>query len=140
MPDTFSHTAPVAAARDRVWDALQNAETWSNIGPIDEVWDAEHDEDGALTGYRWSARAAGRTWKGTATTARMTPGEHMRLDLTSTEIVGAITVELHDHQVIVSMEASPRGMLATMFWGAVRGALEQGLPGQVEAFARSLEA
>lgn len=139
MPDTFSHTAPVRATRDRVWGALQKAATWSNIGPIDEVWDAEHGEDGTLTSYRWSARAAGRTWKGTATTAQATPGERMRLDLTSSEIVGAITVELRDHQVTVSMQASPKGTLATMFWGTVRAALERGLPDQVKAFAQSLE-
>jgi len=139
MPDTFSHTAPVKVARDRVWAALQEAATWSNIGPIDEVWDAEHADDGTLTSYRWSARAAGRIWKGTATTAETAPGERMRLDLVSPEIVGSIEVALHDHRVTVSMEATPRGMLATMFWGTVKGALERGLPDQVEAFARSLE-
>lgn len=139
MPDTFSHTAPVTAARDRVWEALQKADTWSNIGPIDDVWDAEHAEDGTLMSYRWSARAAGRSWKGTATTAETAPGRWMRLDLASPEIVGAITVELHHHRVTVSMEAAPRGMLATMFWGTVREALERGLPRQVEAFAKSLD-
>lgn len=139
MPHFFSHTAPVTVARDRVWEALQEAETWSNIGPIEEVWDSEHGEDGTLTSYRWSARAAGRTWTGTATTAETMPNKRMRLHLVSPEIVGAVTVELHDHRITVSMEASPNGMLATMFWGAVTGALERGLPQQVERFAKSLE-
>jgi hypothetical protein len=139
MADTFSHTVPVGAPAARVWEALQDAQTWSNIGPIDAVWDSEHTADGTLARYRWSANAAGRSWKGTATTAEAHPGVRMRLDLTSSEIVGAIAVELHQDFITVSMEASPRGFLATMFWGTVKAALESGLPEQVEAFARALD-
>ena len=138
MSSTFSHTVATTVPRARSWDALQDAETWSNIGPIDEVWDAEHANDGTLQAYRWSARAAGRTWQGTATTVETEPETRMRLDLMSSEIAGAITVELADTEITVEMEASPKGLLAQMFWGTVKGALEKGLREQVEQFARGL--
>lgn len=138
MPDTFTHTAPVHASTAEVWAALQRAETWKNIGPIDEVWDATHAEDGSLAGYRWSARAAGRTWKGVATTFESVREHRMRLALESPEIYGGITVDIGAGEITVSMDAAPKGPLATMFWGTVRRALQSGLPAQVEAFAKGL--
>ena len=138
MTSTFSHTSPITASRETAWRALQLADTWSNIGPIDEVWDAEYADNGTLTAYRWSARAAGRSWNGTATTVEAEPDRLMRLDLVSSEIAGAITVELGDEKLTVSMEAAPKGLLAQMFWGTVKTALEKGLATQVEAFARGL--
>jgi hypothetical protein len=138
VPDTFTHTALVDAPKAAVWSALQRAETWKNIGPIEEVWDATHAEDGSLAGYRWSARAAGRTWKGVATTFESVREHRMRLALESPEIHGGITVDIGTGKITVSMDAAPKGALATMFWGTVRRALQSGLPAQVEAFARAL--
>ncbi|MEX0826953.1 MAG: SRPBCC family protein [Acidimicrobiia bacterium] len=138
MPDTFTHTALVAAPKAAVWAALQRAETWKNIGPIEEVWDATHAEDGSLEGYRWSARAAGRTWKGVATTLESVREHRMQLALESPEIHGGITVDIGAGEITVSMDAEPRGPLATIFWGTVRRALQSGLPAQVEAFASGL--
>lgn len=138
MADTFSHTAAVDASASAVWTALQRVETWKNIGPIDEVWEATHGDDGSLTGYRWSANAAGRTWKGRATTTESEPAQRMRLVLDSPEIRGAITVDIGNGEITVSMDAEPKGPLARVFWGVVRGALERGLPNQVEAFAAAL--
>lgn len=138
MPDTFTHTASVHVSAAEVWDALQRAETWKNIGPIEEVWEATHGNDGSLTGYRWSANAAGRTWKGRATTTESEQARRMRLALDSPEIRGAITVDIGKGEITVSMDAEPKGPLARVFWGVVRGALERGLPNQVEAFAAAL--
>lgn len=138
MPDTFSHTTTVNASPAHVWTALQQAETWKNIGPIEEVWEATHDDDGSLTGYRWSAHAAGRTWIGHARTTDSERGKRLRLVLDSPEIHGAISVDIDGGEITVSMEAAPKGLLATMFWGTVRPALERGLPAQVEAFAAAL--
>jgi uncharacterized protein YndB with AHSA1/START domain len=138
MPDTFSHTTTVDASPAEVWTALQRAETWKNIGPIEEVWAATHDDDGSLTGYRWSAHAAGRTWRGRARTTDSEREKRLRLVLDSPEIHGAISVDIDGGEITVSMEAAPKGLLATMFWGTVRAALERGLPAQVEAFAAAL--
>ena len=138
MPDTFSHTTRVDASPARVWTALQRAETWKNIGPIEEVWEATHDDDGSLTGYRWAAHAAGRTWRGHARTTDSEREKRLRLALDSPEIHGAISVDIDGGKITVSMEAAPKGLLATMFWGTVRAALERGLPAQVEAFVAAL--
>ncbi|MEX2419899.1 MAG: hypothetical protein WD652_05915 [Acidimicrobiia bacterium] len=63
----------------------------------------------------------------------------MRLILDSPEVRGAIAVEIAPGGIAVLMDAEPKGMLATMFWGMVRRrALQNGLPAQVEAFARGL--
>ena len=138
MADSFSHTVSVDAPPERVWDALQRAETWRNIGPIDDVWDESHDEGGHLTGYRWRATAAGRAWEGEASTTDADPGRRLRMALESSEVGGAITVEIDRGEITVTMEASPRGTMARLFWGVVKGALERGLPAQVEAFAAAL--
>jgi hypothetical protein len=60
------------------------------------------------------------------------------LTLDSPEIHGTIDVEINGDEITVSMDAAPKGLLATMFWGTVRAALERGLPAQVEAFAAAL--
>lgn len=135
---TFSHTVRISVPPAQVWIALQQADTWMNIGPIEEVWEATHAEDGSLTGYRWSAHAAGRTWRGRATTTQSERDQRIRLALDSPEIRGAISVEIGASEITVSIDVVPNGPLARMFWGVVRGALERGLPHQVEAFAAAL--
>lgn len=140
-PDRFTHTVDVPVSPKVVWRALQLPATWKGIGPIDEVWDATHDPDDTLTGYRWSARAAGRHWEGTARRTAMEPGSSLRLALDSTEITGAIEVTIApgaSARVTVTLEAAPRGMLATLFWGVVGEALRRGITTQVEEFAARL--
>lgn len=121
-------------------EALESAETWKGIGPIDEVWDAHH-ENGRLQGFSWSARAAGRTWNGTAHRLD-TDAESLALGLEASEVGGRITVAVtpttDGTEIGVRLDAHSRGMLAGMFWGVIADALRTGLPGQVEAFARSL--
>ncbi len=134
---TFTHSVAVSADPEVLAAALQDEETWKGIGPIDDVWDATHDGP-RLTGFRWNARAVGKTWEGTA--HRVAKAEHpMRLDLDSAEIAGSISVDLEDAnegtQVTVTLAAQSKGMLAGMFWGVVADALRRGLERQVEAFA-----
>ena len=52
--------------------------------------------------------------------------------------VNETTVEIGSGEITVTMEATPRGTMARLFWGVVTGALERGLPGQVEALAAAL--
>jgi len=140
-PDRFTHSVDVPVDASVVWDALQDAGTWKGIGPIDEVWAATHDPDGTLSGYRWTATAAGQRWEGTARRMALEPGKSLRLALDSAEIVGAIEVSVEpagSTRLTVALEASPKGMLATMFWGVVRDALRRGTATQVEEFARRL--
>lgn len=139
-PDSFSHTVAVAATPDDLWLALQDADTWEGIGPLDAVWDSSHDTEGTLTGYRWSVTAAGKRWEGTASRTALEPGRSLRLALDSSEITGAIEVSIEaagSSRLTVTLEASPKGVLATMFWGIVRDALRSGLETHVDAFAQT---
>ena len=140
MPsDTFSHTVKVAASPESVAAALQVAATWKGIGPIDDVWDATHEGED-LTGFRWSARAAGKSWEGTATRNEDPEPGTMTLDLDSSEIEGALTVSYgpdgRGTALTVDLFAESKGVLAGMFWGVVADAMRRGLPAQIEAFGQ----
>lgn len=120
-----------------MFDALQNPGTWEGVGPIDEVWDAEHD-DLLLTSFRWRARAAGRTWDGTATRTDEESRSSMTLELDSPEVSGAITVSIvpdaGGSHLEVTIRARSKGLLSGMFWGIIADAIRTGLPRQVEDF------
>ena len=143
MPSqTFGHSAPSAADPSRVWEALQDAETWRTIGPLDEVTGATSDDDGII-GFEWSARAGGRSYRGTARRTAIDPGRRIALELTSSEMSGWIEAEVSEHTggsiLSVKMHARSSGFLASMFWGTIAAALERGLRSQVEALAERLE-
>lgn len=138
MPsDTFSHTTTVPADAATIYRSLQEPETWKGIGPIDDVWDASHDDD-RLIAFRWSARAAGRSWEGTAERVTDESPPSMALGLDSPEVSGRITVLLTPNgagsEMTVTMVARSKGLLAGMFWGVITDALRSGLPTQVDAF------
>jgi hypothetical protein len=127
---------------DRVWERLQHAATWAGIGPIDSVWDATVDR-GRLASFRWAAIAAGRSWEGGARTIRAVPGELMELALSSPEIQGSITCALAatgqtSCTATITLEAEASGLLASLFWGTVDGAIRSNFAGHVEAFAKSV--
>ena len=135
---TFSHAVSVPATPDTIWTRLQEAETWSGLGPIDDVWDAAHREDGVIDGYRWAATAGGRRWEGTARTAEVITGEKLTLSLRSSEMRGTLTTDISPNgggsHLTVTMRVEAVGMLSTLFWNVVKTALDHGLSKQVEAF------
>ena len=138
MPsDTFSHTTTVGVPPRAVDAALQDPATWEGLGPIEEVGDAAHDGD-TLMSFRWRARAAGRTWEGTALRTAGEQGRSVTLDLDSPEIGGAITIDLEPvgsgSGLTVTLHARSKGLLAGMFWGVVSDAIGSGLPRQVDEF------
>lgn len=140
MPsDTFSHTASANVTIGSVRSALQLAETWKGIGPIDEVWEATYDGHD-LAGFKWRARAAGKSWDGTAERVGNGSDSEVTFDLDSSEITGSITVSLQTEgettAITVSLFARSKGFLAGMFWGVVADALRKGLPTQVETFSQ----
>ena len=95
MPSaSYTHSAPVNATPEVVWARLQEADAWERIGPINDVWDAEHSDDGQLKSFRWSTHAAGRDWSGSATTIEAEAPETMVVDLDTSEVKGAIAVRI----------------------------------------------
>lgn len=139
----FTHQATATASSDEVWLALQNAKTWANIGPVEDVRDPEVDETGHLRSFRWSATVAAKRYPATAVVSAMVPTERMTIDLDAREVVGSLEAHLEPNGdgttiVTVTLEVTSRGTLSTLFFPMVSEAISKGLPAQVDAFAESL--
>ena len=141
MPtSTASHSVTVAEPAADLWNTLQRAETWADIGPVERVWDPVNDADGHLESYQWSATVAGQEYVGSAKTRASEPGALMQLELDGGEVAGVLTTKLtavtaSTTDVEVVLEVSSRGTLSAMFFPIISNAINQGLPGQVEDFA-----
>ncbi len=140
---TFTHQATAQAPIDAVWDSLQQAETWANIGPVENVTDPEMGDQGLLESFRWSTTVAMKSYKGTARVIAADLGERMRLDLDAREVAGSLEAHLapngNDTTVVtVTLEVISRGTLSTLFFPVMSEAIAKGLPTQVDRFAESL--
>ncbi len=139
---SFTHHVAIDRPAQDVWDQLQIAETWSNIGPVETVWDEEHDENGHLERYRWSTSVGPRSYRGRANVIASESGRLMRLALDASEVVGTLTTELSENgdgttHLEVTLEIVSRGTLSTMFFPVVADVVGRGLPTQVERFAEA---
>lgn len=138
---SFSHNVPLTKPPSEVWLALQDAATWSGIGPVDDVWDAAHDEAGGLESFQWSAHVGPTKYKGSADVAVAAEPHHMKLNLTSSELTGALIADIEagdSPALIVTLEVASKGALASMFFPVIAEAIGRGLPRQVEEFAAGL--
>lgn len=142
MPEAVtSHTVHVDSEPSAVWDALQDPDTWQAIGPIDDVSQPLHREDGALSGFRWRTNLGGKHYNGTATMTVCEPNTKYGLRLDTSEIAGDIltlvTPTSDGVAITVTLTFRTKGMLSAMFFPAIKQALASGFPEQVEAFAAS---
>jgi len=140
---TFTHQATADAAVEDVWKSLQQAETWADIGPVEDVSDARMTPDGLLQSFRWSTTVAMKRYPGTARVAAVAVGEHMKLELDAREVAGTLETHLSPNGqgttiVTVTLEVVSRGTLSTLFFPVVSEAIAKGLPAQVDRFADSL--
>ena len=140
---TFTHQATAAASAADVWVALQEAETWANIGPVEDVSDPEVDQEGLLRSFRWSTTVASKRYPGTAQVTTTIPLERMILALDAREVAGSLETHLEPNGdgstiVTVTLEVISRGTLSTLFFPIVSEAIARGLPQQVDDFAWSL--
>jgi hypothetical protein len=140
---TFTHQAVAAATPGRVWVKLQEAETWANIGPVEEVSRPETDAEGNLESFAWSTTVAARRYPGTARVVVAEPQQRMVLDLDTREVVGSLSTVLTPNGknttvVTVTLEVTARGPMSTVFFPLVTQAIARGLPTQVDDFAASL--
>ncbi len=140
---TFTHQATAAAPIGLVWARLQDADTWANIGPVEDVSDPELDDSGDLQGFRWSTSVAAKRYPGTAQVTVAEHEERMVLKLDAREVAGSLETHLEPNGdgttiVTVTLEVVSRGTLSTLFFPIVSEAIAKGLPGQVDTFAESL--
>ncbi len=139
MPeDTFHHRTTAAAAPERIWQELQRAATWQGFGMMETV-SGEVVENGHLRSFTWSAIAAGTRHEGSARVIAAEAGRRITLALEAREVGGEITVDLAPEglgtDLAVTLTARSQGMIAGLFWGVIRDALQRAFPTQVEDFA-----
>ena len=124
---------------EEAWDRLQRAETWAAIGGMDEVTDVQHETDGSLAGFAFSATVAGTRYPGTAAKRQSEAPRHMSMDLDTSELRGTIDVRLDaDAGITVVLEVRPKGFLSKMMFPIIAGAISSGLPENVERFAATV--
>jgi hypothetical protein len=139
MPSaSFSHTVELTCPPDAIWMRLQDAATWSGIGPVDDVWEPIHTADGTLTSFRWSAHVGPTKYKGTAVVAAADGPRHMKLNLDSSEVRGSLTAHIDGDEsptLAVTLEVISKGAMASLFFPIIAETIGRGLPEQVERFA-----
>ena len=138
---SFSHAVDLTRPAAEVWARLQDAETWSQIGPVDEVWEEARATDGTLDGFRWSAHVGPTKYKGSAKVALAEAPHHMKLMLDSSELRGSLIADIDDGaptRLAVRLEVESKGAMAAMFFPLIAETIGRGLPEQVEQFAGTL--
>lgn len=138
---SFSHSVELTRPVHDVWETLQEADTWSGIGPVDEVWDPVHTDEGALMSFQWSAHVGPTKYKGSAEVAVTEAPHHMKFNLSSSELTGSLIADLADDgspQMTVTLEVASKGTMAALFFPLISETIGRGLPEQVERFAVTL--
>lgn len=143
MPSqTFTHEADTSAPIEDVWSALDRPETWEAIGGVDRVFDPVIDGAGRLQGFSFDTLAGGRRYVGTARPLERVEGETMAWQVETSEVSGFTSVELEDRnkgtRIAVTLEIKSAGLLSSMFFPVIAGAIGNGLPTAVDEFAAGL--
>lgn len=132
---------PIANA----WRALQRAETWEGIAGVEAVHDPVHDEHGHLTAFEFAVSVGGVRYSGASSVLVSEQPHHMRLDLSTSEILATIDVRLRDGEsgpeatsVTVELVVRSRSFLAGMFFPAIADTIGRGLPATTVQFANRL--
>ena len=142
MPrETFTYTSIASAPISEVWAALDKPETWEAIGGVDRVLDPVI-EDGQLKGFSFETITRGKTYLGQARPDRRDEGRLMSWSIANSEIEGKMAVALATTEertrVTVTLDVESRGLVSTMLFPVIAGALGRGLPKAVDDFAKSL--
>lgn len=131
----------MAEAR-QVWSALQNPETWREIGGVNEIANPTFDELG-LSGYDFSVAVGGRSYRGQARRIVASANQRMVMSIITDQLDGQITVELGPldahTEVGVTMEIASRGFLANVMFSVISKSVANGYEAAVERFVDSLD-
>jgi hypothetical protein len=137
MPSaTFTHTSTTPASIDTAWDALQEPDTWSKIGPVASVSNPAYADDGTLVSFDWVADIGGKSYGGVATTTAHDKPNRLDLTMDTSEIAGDVVATLaavdDGCDVTVEITFRTKGMLSAMFFPAIKSALASGYPQQID--------
>ncbi|HHC08889.1 MAG TPA: SRPBCC family protein [Actinobacteria bacterium] len=142
MPSaSFHHRVRLPVPPATVWRALQEPTTWEHVGPVERVWDPEFDGD-VLVAYRWSTTVGGKVFDGRARTIEHREPDRFVVDLDGGEMGGVVTVDLTgdgaETTIDVGLEVRAQGLVSTLAFPAIRGAIASGFPDQVEELAERI--
>ena len=139
---SFSHRIEVTAPASEVWERFQDPHTWRGIAPIDEIRDVDVDGD-RLVSFAWSTHVGPSRYRGRSTIVENLPGRRVVMRLDSTEMGGALSVDLAEDAgltaVDVSLQVVTKGTMSSLFFPIISEAITRGLPAQVDAFAASFD-
>ena len=138
----FTHETTTTAPLDEVWAALDRPETWEAVGGVDRVYDPTVDADGRLQGFSFDTRAGGKAYQGTATPHERIEGRKMAWRVENSEVRGVTSIEIESDddatRIAVRLEVQSVGILSSMFFPIIAGAIGSGLPSAVDEFGASL--
>jgi carbon monoxide dehydrogenase subunit G len=139
MPETtFRHRAVAPAPAATVWDRLQDPAVWAGVAGVDDTSHHRHD-DGLLQGFHFSTRIGGVSYRGSAQVVDSRPSRGMVLAIRSNELTGSITVEMEpvgdQTSLEVTMSMRPAGILGTVVFPVVTGAVQSGFADSVDRLA-----
>ena len=136
---TFSHTVNVAVSNQKAWDALQDHNTWANIGPVSSVSNPVNQSDGVLTSFDWVADVGSKAYDGKAWVTDYDMLSRYDVTMDSSEIAGDVVATItpvgDTCDVTIEITFRTKGMLSAMFFPAIKAALSSGFPQQVEDLA-----
>ena len=143
MPgQSFTHQSLTPASPETAWRALQKPETWGRIGGVERIENPVFDHEGQLAGYSFVVEVAGTPHRGQAVRSSSSPPHRMTMSITSDQLKGDITVEIHPvpagSEVTVRMAMEPAGFFSLLLFPVVATAVRQGFPAAVERFASDL--
>jgi hypothetical protein len=143
MPSaTFTHSVTTPASIDQSWAALQDPDTWANIGPVASVSDPVYADDRTLTAFAWVADIGGKKYDGEAETTAYVIPKNFELTLDTSEIAGDVVATLasvdEGCEITVEITFRTKGMLSAMFFPAIKSALSSGYPQQIEDLVASV--
>jgi carbon monoxide dehydrogenase subunit G len=140
---TFSHEAVADAPVEAVWAVLDQPDTWQSIGGVDRVFDPKIDEEGHLLGFSFDTIAAGRKYVGAASPQKRVEGKRMAWNIHNSEVRGVTSVTLNPRAsgtvITVDLEVESVGLLSSMLFPIIAGAIDNGLSRAVDEFAASFE-
>jgi carbon monoxide dehydrogenase subunit G len=140
---TFTHTSTTRASIAKVWAALNSPGTWEAIGGVDRVFNPKVDGEGRLQGFSFDTVAGGKKYVGTATPHERVEGERMAWDVQTSEVRGVTSVRLDTRNgstvVTVTLHVESAGLLSSMFFPLIAGAIGNGLSQTVETFVAGFE-
>lgn len=133
---TFTHRAPLRVSVEEAWKRLQEADTWAQIGGMQDVEEVRHKHDGTLGAFDFAAVVAGKRYTGRASTTVSRAGEQMVLDIDTSELAGSIDVSfVSEPAITVTLTVRSKGFFSSLMFPVIAGAITSGLRENVDRFA-----